>query len=60
MTIDKAIEDSKEAVIFLGIRNQPGLASAVQLGIEALNRYRWQREHPEGFNTNLLPGETKD
>jgi len=60
VNIGKAIEGSQEAVTFLGIHNQPRLANAVKLGIEALERLQWYKEVRPRWYIVSLPGKTKE
>jgi len=60
MTIDEAIQNSKEAAAYLGIHHQDRLAKSVLLSIEALKLYK-SCGHPTRCGMLIrLPGETEE
>ncbi len=60
MNIDKAIESSEEAAVFLKIHHQWRLAQGVELGTEALKRQKMIRGKKSTTLTYPLPGETEE
>jgi len=60
MTIDEAIENSKEATVYLAIHHQPRLAEGLRLGIEALDYLIRERIANPGVAYTILPGETQE
>ena len=60
MTIDEAIELNEAMRKDLLVKGLPSLASTMQLGIEALKRYKEACANPGSINLALLPGETED
>lgn len=60
MKIEKAIENNEGLVRHGGWLNGKDNVGAIKLGIEALKRIQYAREHFSLVQTNLLPGETED
>jgi len=60
MTIDEAIRIIQENAAWLDIESSKGYFQALQLGIEALKRVKWQRENYQKTSYRLLPGETEE
>lgn len=60
MTIEKAIEVLQESKIYPMPVSITDVATAKQLGIEALKRLHYTRQGSIHDYTNLLPGETKE
>lgn len=58
MTIDEAIQDSKLAVSALKIYELDKLVPGVELGIEAMKRYKELRSQRVILDWERLPGET--
>ena len=60
MTIDEAIRIIQENAAWLDIESSKGYFQALQLGIEALKRIKYQREIWMPTAIALLPGETEE
>lgn len=60
MTLEEAMKNSEDAVVFLAIHHQDRLARGVKLSNEALKRLHKMRHGAAQPIYYLLPGETKD
>lgn len=60
MKLEEAIEEQKLYLQHSDQWNHEKLDTAINLGIEALDRIRYGRMHPETTITDLLLGETKE
>ena len=60
MTIDEAIRIKEQGQHWLPKESYPELLEADNLSIEALKRYKEQREAGQWIGTYLLDGETED
>ena len=57
MKIDKAIETLQDILRYVKPGDPPDEHDAIQLGLEALNRVKYARNHPSGWELEPLPGE---
>lgn len=59
MKIEEAIQNTKEAAVYLSIHHQDRLAKGVRLGIEALKKLQELRSTDLRWYDALLLGETE-